>query len=284
VDNSKDIIRVFPRKTKWTPTDDLAFYDEPPLFKVPNLPVYVSCTFTWDRRRAFDLRKAWNKRMPHQVSIGGPAIDDPINFRKQYSPFVRGRFVKQGVTFTSRGCPKHCPWCLVPQREGSIRQLQIVPGHIIQDNNLLACGEGHIRAVFDMLRKQRKGAQFKGGLDIDFLQPWHVDLLKSISVKEMWVACDQDKDLPRLDKAADLLADFNLNKKHCYILMGFDGDTPEKAEKRAEAIYHKGFLPRAQFYRPATTWRRVPKEWRFVQWKWSRVRAYRSKQEEPLGS
>ena len=43
------MIRVFARKTKWTPTDDLAFYTSPPLFvrdwKSSEL-VFVSATFT----------------------------------------------------------------------------------------------------------------------------------------------------------------------------------------------------------------------------------------------
>ncbi len=42
------MIRVFPRKTAWTPTDELAFVGDPPLFRPPEQPVMVSVTFTWD--------------------------------------------------------------------------------------------------------------------------------------------------------------------------------------------------------------------------------------------
>ena len=56
---NNDCIRVFARRTRWTPTDDLAFYDEPPLFDLPDLPVYVSVTFTWDIERGIRLAKAW---------------------------------------------------------------------------------------------------------------------------------------------------------------------------------------------------------------------------------
>jgi len=45
-------IRVFPRRTKWTPADDLAFVGDPPLpgFRPadPQTPVRVSVAFTWD--------------------------------------------------------------------------------------------------------------------------------------------------------------------------------------------------------------------------------------------
>ncbi len=131
-----------------------------------------------------------------------------------------------------------------------------------------------------MLRQQKKGAIFSGGLDIDYLESSHVELLKSIRVDELWVACDCERDLSRLDKAVDLLADFSIEKKRCYVLMGFGDDTPEKANRRCETIYTKGFLPFAQFFRPEGMWRGVPNEWRYVQRKWSRPAMYRSKKEQ----
>ena len=34
--------------------------------------------------------------------------------------FVPGRFLAKGVTITSRGCPRRCPFCFVPGREGAL--------------------------------------------------------------------------------------------------------------------------------------------------------------------
>lgn len=276
-----DIIRVFPRRTKWTPTDDLAFVGEPPLFELPELPVFVSCTFTWDISRAYDLFIQWRRRVgAANVHLGGPAFDRIEGLEKGL--FIPGRFIKEGVTFTSRGCPKNCPWCLVPRREGKLHEINISPGSIIQDNNLLACSRGHIERVFEMLRQQKRGIVFSGGLDIDYLAPWHVELFKSIKVKELWVACDCEKDLKRLDKAADLLADFGIEKKRCYVLVGFGGEKLIDAERRLEAVYAKGFLPFCQPYRPIN----ADVEWypgeerdkiRRVIRKWSRPAAYRAR-------
>lgn len=262
------IIRVFPRKTRWTPTDDLAFVGEPPLFKLPDLPVYVSVTFTWDKITGAYLAESWAK-IKQRVRLGGPAFDDPGD------DFIPGRFIKEGVTFTSRGCPKKCPYCLVNRHEGPFRELRpFAFGHIIQDNNLLACSRFHIEAVFQMLRMQAKAAVFSGGLDIDYLQPWHIDLLKTIKVKELWVACDREQDLKRLDKAVDLLADFSTEKKRCYVMIGFGGETFTDAERRLEAVYAKGFLPFAQMYRGPQDepWGRC---WKDLQRKWSRPAIYR---------
>lgn len=55
------MIRVFPRRTKWTPTDDLSYIGYPPLFRPPEMPVRISVTFTWDIPLAQKLYMAWLK-------------------------------------------------------------------------------------------------------------------------------------------------------------------------------------------------------------------------------
>jgi len=265
------MIRVFPRRTKWTPTDELAFVGDPPLFIPPEMPVRISCTFTWDREEAFRLQRSWS-RIYSDVQVGGPAFDD------SGGEFVPGRFIKDGVTITSRGCPFSCPWCFVPAREGDIRELPIIPGHIIQDNNLLACSKEHVAAVFKMLEGQ-KAAVFSGGLDSKLLTPYHVKLLKSIKVKEMWFSCDTKDALYPLEIVANKLHDFKQNQKRCYCLIGFDGEGPEQAEKRLSRVFDLGFLPFAQLYRPLDS--EKPKHnsrvWRDLARKWSRPAIYKSR-------
>jgi len=274
------VIRVFPRKTKWTPTDDLAFVGDPPLLRPPDQRVHISVTFTWDLCEGQRLLDAWRRYYP-DVRIGGPVLTGPDDYPDE---FVPGRYIKPGVTFTSRGCPKSCPWCLARRREGLLQELPVYPGYIIQDNNFLACSQAHCEEVYAMLAEQT-GVAFKGGLDIDYLTPWHVDRIKALpSVDELWVACDAKWQLPRMDKAAGLLADFSIEKRFCYALIGFGDDTPDKATARCEAILAKGFLPFVQYYRPPdiALWERgvvpwSPAEWTEVIRKWSRPAFYRAK-------
>lgn len=264
------MIRVFPNKkepgkppTKWTPRDDLAFYFDPPLDMPPEMPVRISVTFTWDISEGERLYRSWS-RYYSDVQIGGPAFDDPGG------EFVPSQFVKEGVTVTSRGCPKNCPWCLVPIREGGIRELAINPGYNIFDNNLLACSRHHIEAVFNMLREQKEPAQFSGGLDVGLLRPWHIDLLKSIRVKTMYFACDTAEALPILAQAASLLFDFSRNVKFCYVLVGINGETVQQAEERLIRVFSLGFMPYAMLYRgldskmrahPDPEWRKMIRKW-----------------------
>jgi len=261
------MIRVFPRRTKWTPTDELTFIGDPPLFRPSEQPVYVSVTFTWDIPEGERLKEAWQQYYP-EIYLGGPAFDDPGE------TFVPGRFIKHGVTFTSRGCIRRCPWCFVPEREGWIRELAIQNGWIVQDNNLLACSTEHQRKVFAMLQRQPKPIKFAGGLDSRLLLPWHIDEFKRLRIDELWFACDTKNQLSSIERVADLTSDFPTSKKRCYVLIGFNGESRLEAEKRLETIYQLGFLPFAQLYRTdkqqywSDPWKRLAR-------KWSRPAAYR---------
>lgn len=263
------MIRVFPRKTNFTPTDDLAFFDEPPLFELPKMDVYISVTFTWDIEKGYRLYRAWKKsnRFPF-VDIGGPALD-----RFPPKEFVSGRFLKKGVTITSRGCPKRCEWCLASKREGPICELPIVPGHIIQDNNILACSKPHFENVCEMLKGQ-KTIQFKGGLDVDYMEAWHVEQLKKLGIDELWVACDTSAALKRLDKAVDLLSDFSIDKKRCYVMVGFNGETQDQARLRCLAVLRKGFKPFAQLYRGPDLKKNTTADWHDFCFYWTHPQYY----------
>jgi len=236
------MIRVFPRKTKWTPTDELAFVGDPPLWRPPDQPVRVSCAFTWDRPEAERLVRSWS-RFYSDVRVGGPAYDDPGG------EFVPGRFVKAGVTITSRGCIRSCGFCLVPKREGLVRELPIRDGWDVADNNLLACTFPHLEGVFEMLRRQPQPIRFSGGLDARLFERHHADLLTTIRLKFAWFACDSREGLQHLERVARLLAGFSREKKRCYVLIGYNGETLQEAEERLRAVYGLDFLPYAMVYR-----------------------------------
>lgn len=260
------MIRVFPYKTQWTPTDELAFFGDPPLIRPENQPVKISVTFTWHLREAKRLLLAWSQYYD-DVKIGGPAFNDPG------SEFTPGMFLKEGCTITSRGCPKSCGWCVVPFREGKIRELQIKPGWIVQDNNLLACSESHIRRVFDMLRAQQRRIYFNGGLDKHFLKDWHRDLFDSIRIGELWFACDVSQDLPWLERANKILDGIPLRKRRCYTMIGYNGESLYDAEKRIERVFQLGFMPFCQLYQPDET-KIYSEPWRKLNRKWARPAAY----------
>lgn len=249
------MIRVFPRKTNLTPDDALAFVGDPPFLdhRPPEQPVKISVTFTWDREEGRRLQRAWGQYYS-DVELGGPAFNSPCD------SFTPGMFLKEGVTFTSRGCCWDCPWCLARKREGKFIILpQIHSGHIIQDNNVLASPKERLMDVFDMLSSQKKAAIFSGGLDTRLVSPWHRALFDSIRIKELWFACDTMDDLERLEQTADIFRGYSMNKLRCYTMIGFN-ETIDEARTRLEAVFNLGFLPYAQLYQGEVE-KAWPKEW-----------------------
>jgi hypothetical protein len=264
------MIRVFPRRTGWTPTDPLAFVGDPPMERPEIQPVAVSVAFTWDIPEGERLARAWGQFYP-DVRIGGPAFGD------KGGDFEPGLFLKPGVTITSRGCPRNCPWCFAWKREGrNVRELPIKDGWIVQDNNLLACSRKHIEAVAEMLTRQKKAACFNGGLDASMMKPWHRDLFGQLRIHELWFACDSADEMPEFRRAAEILADIPRNKKRCYVLMAYGDETPAQAHSRAKEVFDLGFLPFAQLYQDDKG-REYGKEWQKVMRLWSRPAAMKSK-------
>ena len=273
------ILRVFPRRTSYTPDDDLVRIGHPAMMEYSSTcrrevdEVHISIVFTWDRTWGESLQRAWRSIYPDvPVKLGGPGIDGPAGEPK----FTPGRYVKQGITFTSRRCPNGCPFCLV---EPPLVEIEpIPPGWIVQDDNLLACSDPHFSRAIDMLNTQKRGAWFKGGLEAARLTRWHVDQLRRLThpIQEIWMAADTDKDLEELYQASLLLKRLKLNrhKLRCYVLLEPARYDMLAAEKRCRAVWEMGFLPFAQLYRPPDGIKLTySDEWRAFERTWSRPAA-----------
>lgn len=257
------IARVFPRRTKATPIDLYSFHTEPGWFIPTDITeVHVSVTFTWDMARAEYLARAWEHIAP--VKIGGPGTG------MRGEEFEPGRYLKPGYVITSRGCPNKCWFCDVWRREGGIRELPIRPGNNVLDDNLLACSEKHIQAVFKMLKAQKGRKELTGGLEAARLEDWHIDLLVDLKPKQMFFAYDTPDDYEPLIEAGKKLAraGFTARSKtlRCYVLIGDPNDTFIAAEERLNRTLTAGFIPMAMLYRDKSGeydfgWRRLQRQW-----------------------
>lgn len=266
---SQRLIRVFPRRTKATPDDALAYSGPPDLFAEAD-EVHVSVAFTYDKARAEQLAEEWGRVAP--VKVGGVAYGDPGQ------DFVPGRYVRPGYIFTSRGCPRRCWFCSVWKRDPVPRLLPIVEGWNILDDNLLACPESHVRAVFQMLARQGRRVEFTGGLEALALQDYQVDLLAALKPRpNCFFAYDPGDAFETLAIAGrKLLAAGFTRQSHrlrCYVLIGYPRDTFAAAEKRLREIMTVGFTPMAMLWRPENEAqeRYTPgPDWRSFQRRWAR--------------
>jgi len=267
-----NIIRVFPRATSYTPTDGMAFVGEPPMLRPAQEDVeeiHVSNTFIWDYVESCRLLKSWRSQYPQAIMrIGGPVWNSPVD------TFTPGLYVRQGVTFTSRGCPMACEWCLVPGREGKLQIYDPIPaGHIIQDNNFLSCPGSHRQKVYAMLAQQPRAAVFAGGLQPGRVTTRVADELRGVRIACAFLAADTAESLQALRRAVERLSWLGRKKLRCYMLLGYGDDTLQKAEARLETAWEMGVLPFAQLYRPAEGEIDYSPEWRALAKAWSRPAA-----------
>jgi hypothetical protein len=258
-------LRIFPRKTKATPIDDMAIIN-----RMPNLfdkadQIDISVAFTWDIPRAEELYKSWRYVAP--TNIGGPAFNEVGN------NFEVGKYLKDGYVITSRGCPNKCWFCSVWKRDPLLKELDIKEGWNILDDNLLACSDQHIERVFEMLKKQTYPISFTGGIEAKILKQWHVDLLSQIRLKELFCAYDTPDDYEPLVEAGKLLKQANITyenrKARAYVLIGYPNDTFDKALKRIHQTIDAGFFPFAMLWRNNKG--EYKKEWKKFQRQWANV-------------
>jgi hypothetical protein len=263
------LIRVFPRRTKATPDDALAYTGPPDLFAEADA-VHISVTFTQDKPRAEWLAEQWRHVAP--VTVGGVAYgNDSLEF-------IPGRYIKPGYTITSRGCPRKCWFCGVWKKWPTAHPLPIYPGWNVLDDNLLACPEDHVRAVFAMLHDQPRRVEFTGGLEALALQDYQVDLLASLHPRPtMFWAYDPGDTFETLAiAAAKMLAAGFTRASHrlrCYVLIGYPHDTLTDADRRLRQMLTIGLTPMAMLWEPdlpsQEKWRPAP-EWRRFQRLWVR--------------
>jgi hypothetical protein len=254
------IARVFPTRTNATPDDEHAYYGLPPWFANDYDEVHISTLFDWDKRKADILAENWKEVAP--VKLGGPAYGD------RGGDFIPGKYVKKGYVITSRGCPNKCWFCSVWKREGELRELPITEGWNVLDDNLLACSDEHIKGVFAMLKKQPH-VEFTGGLEAKRLKAWQVEELTKIKPKQMFFAYDTPDDYEPLVAASNMLLAAGFTRAshslRCFVLIGWEKDTIDKADGRLRQTLDLGFYPMAMLYRngkePSKDWKKFQRIW-----------------------
>jgi hypothetical protein len=247
----------------------LAYFGPPDLFAEAD-EVHIDVTFTYDKPIAERLAEDWKRVAPVKV--------DGVAYMNNSLEFIPGRYIKPGYTITSRGCPRKCWFCKVPKIWPTATPLPIVDGWNVLDDNLLACPEPHVRAVFAMLQRQGRQVEFTGGLEAAALQDYQVDLLASLKPRpNCFFAYDPGDTLESMVNAAKRLIEAGFTARshrlRSYVLIGYPFDTFDKATKRLADVLSLGFTPHAMLWQPETPsaekWRPAP-EWRKFQRQWAR--------------
>lgn len=150
--------------------------------------VWASCVFHTpsSARHAQILRR----RYPDNLQIGGSGVDLRLRLPPEIEALAPDYSLypelgDRALGFLTRGCPQHCPFCVVPTKEGAPRQvsdletlLQGRPKLILLDDNLLA-HPAALELLEEMARRQL-AVNFNQTLDLRRLTPESAGLLRRI--------------------------------------------------------------------------------------------------------
>lgn len=160
--------------------------------------------------------------------------------------------INYSMGFLTRGCPRNCPWCFVPEKEGDVREhadIEEFAAHrdvVLMDNNVLA--HPHGLAQIEKMAKLGLRVDFNQGLDARMIDDGIARLLSKLTwLKPLRLACDFKGQMKSVQKAVELLRWHNVkpNRYFCYLLVK---DVPDAVER---VRFLKGLLvdPYAQPYR-----------------------------------
>jgi hypothetical protein len=150
------------------------------------------------------------------------------------------------IQFFSRGCIRKCPFCKVPDFEGSIRPVKPMAlnpqGKRIEifDNNFFASPAWP--EAIEWLKGAGKPVVFSQGIDARIFKPEHAEALNSLKhFKQIKLAWDDPKqDLrPQLQEVIRYIKPYKLM---CYVLIGY-WSTPEEDLYRVETLRALGIDP-----------------------------------------
>ena len=160
----------------------------------------------------------------------------------------------RAIGFLTRGCIRHCPWCLVPRKEGSIRpaatweQLKRPDSRelVLMDNNVLACGHG--LEQIERMGREELWVDFNQGLDARLITRSNAVLLAKLRwIRFVRLSCDTSAMIPVIEQAAAYLKEAGVapSRLWSYVLVQDVAD----AHSRVLALEKMGIDTFAQPYR-----------------------------------
>lgn len=149
------------------------------------------------------------------------------------------------VGYLTRGCPNKCRWCVVPEKEGTIRpyrKWQDVVRHdtdrlVLMDNNILACEYG-IQQLEGLINSEYK-IDLNQGMDARLVDERIAKILSRLRwIRFIRFSCDQESQIKPIRRAVELLGNYGVRPYRIFIYLLVTEDIEDAAE-RVEAL--KGY-------------------------------------------
>lgn len=221
--------------------------------------VFISCIFTENGPKARGLQ-----RMFKDAEVGGSGVDFGVRLCPEIEHICPDYDLYPGTDFsmgfTSRGCIRRCPFCIVSQKEAwepDHAELDEFLRHdklVLLDNNLTA--SYRFESIVQDIIDRGIRINFNQGLDIRLLDEDKAKMLVECKARDfdfrermLYFAWDSMATERAVKRGVDLLLDQGIRGRYLtfYILMGFD-TTLEQDVYRAEKLTEWGVTPYAQIY------------------------------------
>lgn len=266
---------------------------------------YISVIFTWDLPNTIqDINLLTSAGV--DVEVGGPAATALASLIEEQTPIkphlgldarfehVEGKFY---ATFTSRGCPMGCSFCIVQMIEGKkvieYDNFTIPVGNNpkVCDNNIITTSWAHQQMVVEKL-KHVKNIDLNSGFDCRFFAQdpeKYYELYSKLKMERWRFAYDSPNQRKPLKVCVDYLHSKGI-KYHLitvFCLVGGQGQSFDEAQERLQYLVDIGVTPYPQRWRPLNALTRnydppgwepkmleklfqyygVPTKWRTCKWK-----------------
>ena len=217
--------------------------------------VLISCIFYQNKEAVLDYASQFDN-----VIVGGSGVDIELtldNDIEHIMPDYSLYDIDYSLGFTSRGCIRNCGFCIVPDKEGFIKDNAPIseflhPDHkkvILLDNNFQASPRW--RENIDFIVEHNLKVNFNQGLDIRLLDKEFAEALTSIKSyswtfkrKGLHFAFDDLRYEKQVWVGIDLLERVGIDLKDVlfYVLIGFN-TTEEEDLYRINSLYERGVHP-----------------------------------------
>lgn len=149
------------------------------------------------------------------------------------------------IGYLTRGCPNHCRWCIVPEKEGGIRPYRTwrdiarpdTDKLVLMDNNILACKHGIEQ--LESLASSGYKIDLNQGMDARLVTDEIADILSRLKwIRFIRFSCDQKSQIEPIRHTIDLLGKYGIKPYRIFIYLLVTQDLADASE-RVEAL--KGY-------------------------------------------
>ncbi|MBM3239541.1 hypothetical protein FJZ31_24885 [Candidatus Poribacteria bacterium] len=244
--------------------------------------IYITSLFTYQAGYVVKSVEYYQNRFPDaQIKVGGimaTLMPEYIKGKTGIEPHIgllRGAEncppdyswypnLPYSISFTTRGCPRDCPFCSVKTHEPKFKVKEDWPKDIditkksiiFWDNNWLVSPnfEQDIKRLIEFRKIGITQIDFNQGLDCRLFNEDKAKLLSQIKIKPLRFAFDNCSEDEHIQKAIKLAQKhgFKARDISVYVLYNFedDNDTPEYFYYRINEINKLGALAYPMRYRP----------------------------------